>query len=79
MIGDEMMLRAEAFYITEGLSQSAALREWKIDGTKAEASADPHEITLRKEGGDGSATVSFQIRNLENLLQGVMEEITIKF
>ena len=79
LVGEEMTLRAEPFYITEGLSERDALREWRIDGVKTEASEDPHEIILRKEGGQGSATVSFHIRNLANLLQGIQKELTIRF
>ncbi len=79
LIGDEMILRAEPFYITKGLARDGAVREWEIDGVPTEAGDDPHEITLRKEGGDGSATVSFHIRNLKNLLQGIKKEITITY
>jgi len=79
-VGDEVRVRAEPYYMSSNLLSQDPHREWKIEGRTANnPSADPQEITLRKEGDRGSFTLEFHIRNLRQLLQGVKDSVTINF
>lgn len=52
---------------------------WKIDGVTTNRDArNPFEITINRQGS-GSARVSFEIRSLQELLQGGDREVTVRF
>ena len=79
-IADEMTIRAEGYFMDPSLQGSSILKEWKIGNKVANTiSGDPQEITVRKEGNSGTSKLSFHIRNLQQLLQGVEKSITLKF
>lgn len=78
-IEDEMVLRAEPYYIDRALLSGDYLHEWEINRNPiASNNDDPLEISLRNQGS-GQATVGFHIRNLGDLLQGSKNDITIRF
>ncbi|MFT5849382.1 MAG: hypothetical protein ACI9H6_000189 [Patiriisocius sp.] len=79
-VGDEIRVRAEPYFISSSLLNENPHREWKLNGsTISNPSTDPQEITLRKQGENGSFRLEFHIRNLKQLLQGVKEAVTISF
>lgn len=79
-IGNEATIRGEGYYMSRDLFGTDVLREWKIDGkTSGDSAGDPNEITIEKNGEGGTSKLSFHIRNLRQLLQGVEESISIKF
>lgn len=79
-IGDEIRVRAEPYYIDKSLLSQNPHLEWKLNNrSTTNPSADPQEITLRKEGDRGSFKLEFHIRNLQQLLQGVKDTVTISF
>lgn len=79
-IADEVQIRAEGYFMSRDLLTENVLTEWKINGRTSASSEDtPNEITLHKEGNVGESKLSFQIRNLKQLLQGAKKEITIQF
>lgn len=78
--GIEMEIRAEPYYISRGLSVDALHTEWKLGGrTVVNPSRDPQQLSLRRQGTTGSVALEFHIRNLNQLLQGVKESITLRF
>jgi hypothetical protein len=79
-IGDEITIRAEGYFMSRNLLGSDALHEWKVNSKTTQSnSAEPTELTLQKEGGRAAAKISFHVRNLKQLLQGVEKTITINF
>jgi hypothetical protein len=79
-VGQETTVRAEPYYVNSNLFDKNPHTEWLINGQKVETtSAEANEITLRKEGEQGSIELFFQIRNMQQLLQGVKDSITIRF
>lgn len=79
-VGSEINVRAEPYFLDKTLLQSNPFIEWKLNAITIEnPSSDPQEITLRKQGDSGSFNLSFHIRNLRQLLQGVEDTITIRF
>ncbi len=79
-IGNEVHVRAEPYFLDTSLLSSNPHVEWKLNNRSIEnASSDPQEITLRKEGDRGSFNLEFHIRNLQQLLQGVEDSVTISF
>jgi len=80
LVGEETTVRAEPFYMSSNIFSANPLIEWEIDGrTVTNPSTDPQYLTLRKTGGIGSARVSFHIRNLQQLVQGVEDRFVIQF
>ena len=78
--GIEMEIRAEPYYISRGLADDTLHTEWKLGGkTVANPSRDPQQISLRRQQATGSFSLEFEIRNLNQLLQGVKESITLRF
>ena len=79
-VGDEVQIRAEPYFISTALLSQNPHRQWKLNSKVVDnPSADPQEITLRKEGSSGSFSLEFHIRNLQQLLQGVKKSITLTF
>lgn len=79
-IGDELQLRAEGYFMSNDIALKNILQEWKINNVKTQGDAEnPQEITLRKQGTTGTSNISFQIRNLQQLLQGVVGSISVQF
>ena len=80
LIGDEMTVRAEPYYMNADLSPTHTQTEWEINGTEVEnPNNDPQTITLRSGGGTGSFDVSLQVRNLNELLQEAAGSFTVRF
>lgn len=79
-IGEEMSVRGEAYFMDKDLFTQDGFTEWKIDGKKVEpSSADGQEVTIRKEKNTGSSRLTFHMRNMRELLQGIEDTITIRF
>lgn len=78
--GEEMLVRAEPYFVDNNIFRQNHTSEWKINNQTIEnPSADPQEITLRKQGDRGTFSLEFSIRNLQNLLQGIEDSINIRF
>jgi hypothetical protein len=79
-VGDEMTVRAEAYYLQKNFIPADNFVEWKINGRTSESSSpDKQEIVLEKKGESGKASISFDVTNLQNLLQGVKRSIMLTF
>ena len=79
-IGEEIQVRAEPYFIDNALFSAAPHQQWKLNGqTITNPNPDQQEITLRRSGENGSFTLEYHIRNLQQLLQGVKDTITIRF
>lgn len=79
-IADEMTIRAEGYFMDAKLQGANILNEWRINNrVVASTESDPQEIIVRKEGNSGTSKLSFHIRNLQQLLQGVEKSMTIRF
>jgi hypothetical protein len=79
-VGDEMNIRAEAYYLNANTDPATMHTEWQINGSEVtSASSDPQEIAIRKEGNRGTSQLSFHIRDLSELLHGVRKSLSIKF
>ncbi len=78
--GEEILVRAEPYYVSRDLLSGNVLTEWKLNNRRiTNPSSDPQEITLRRQGQQGSFAIGFHIRNLSQLLQGVESSVTLRF
>lgn len=78
--GNEMQIRAEPYYINRIQDMNDFHIEWKLNGrTVTNDADDPQQITLRRQGTSGNAQLNFHIRNLNDLLQGVEDDISLRF
>ena len=80
LAGEEVTLRAEPYYMDQNIFSLNPLLEWKVNNDVVESgSTDPLELTLRRTSGSGSSDVSFHIRNLRQLVQGVEQSLRVQF
>jgi hypothetical protein len=80
LVGEEMTVRAEPYYMDKNILPSDLLTEWEINRDQINnPSQDKQEITLRPSGGTGNFTVNFHIRNLKNYLQGAEDSFVVGF
>ena len=81
LIGAEVDVRAEPYYMDEAIFSSNPLLEWSINGVAVDNPNDDQQtLTLQNGGGGaGSFTISFHIRNLNQLLQGIEDDFTLRF
>lgn len=80
LVGDEIVVRAEPYYMASDIFSKNPYTTWSIDGRKVENPSDDAQlITLRKGEGSGRFRVNFDIRNAANLLQGGEGEFLITF
>lgn len=80
LIGEEVTVRAEPYFMAKNLTEGNSLIEWAVNGNAVENnSEDLYLITLRGTGGSGIFPVSFHIRNLTEFLQGVRANFSIRF
>lgn len=78
--GSEMQVRAEPYYMSRGLQAEDLHIAWKINNRSiSNPSTDPQQISLRRQGDMGMFTLEFEIRNLNQLLQGIKDDITFQF
>lgn len=79
-IGEELLLRAEAYFVDTDLASVDVLRTWKVNNRAVEGNTnDPYELTLQKQEGSGSSKISFSLQNMAKLLQGVSGSIGVQF
>lgn len=78
--GIEMQVKAEPYYMSRGKQSDELHMAWKLDNqTISNPSADPRQITLRRQGTRGNFQLEFEIRNLTELLQGAKKAMTLQF
>lgn len=69
--GSTASVRAEPYYLDVKVFNDPDFFEWQIDRIKQPTpSMNPYEITLAPLFSDGRSSISFQVRDLEQLLQG---------
>lgn len=80
LTGDEVTVRAEPYYVNRESDAEANVYEWRVDGNIVNNTGDdPHNLTLRKTGGAGNASVSFREANTKDLFQYARGSFTIFF
>jgi hypothetical protein len=79
-IGEELLMRAEAYFVDTDLASSNVLRTWKVNNKTVPGDEnDPYELTLQKQEGGGVSNISFSLQNMAKLLQGVSGNIGVQF
>jgi len=81
LIGNEVTVRAEPYYMNRDILEQSPLLEWKINNqTVTSDPQNPLELTLRRNSDlSGTAEIEFHIRNMNQLVQGVRESFQISF
>lgn len=80
MIGNSVNVRAEPYNLDIKTYNRPELLEWRIDGTRSPSSrGNPYEVTLAKQGFNGTSLIGFHVRNLEDVLQGAESEFEVKY
>jgi len=71
LIGNSSIIRTEPYYLDSATFNNPSILTWKINNRPATPDSNPYEITLEKTGDPGNAAISFEVRSLVQLLQGV--------
>ncbi len=80
LIGNSSIVRAEPYYLDLNTYNKPQLLEWKIDGQKSSRpESNPYEVTLARPEISGVSYVSFHVRNLSVILQGVKGDFKVRF
>jgi hypothetical protein len=79
-IGEELLLRAEPYFVDRDLISNSIKPAWKINNRTMDGNQDnPYELSLQKQGSAGSAQISFSLQNVAKLLQSVQGSIGVQF
>lgn len=80
LLGEESTFRAEPYFVGSGFFASNPILDWSIDGRDAISNdSDPATITLRKEGGSGTAAVRFSFIHGSSILQQAARSFSLYF
>ena len=80
LIGPSAVLRAEPYYLDSRVYNNPGLSQWEVDGvTTSGFGGNPYEATVQRTKPTGQASLSYHVRSVEQVLQGVESEITINF
>ena len=80
MLGEEIDVRAEPFYLARNIFTTNPYLQWSIDGQVIDnPNPDPQMITLQNAGGNGSFNIGFSVRNRSQLLQGTDGRFLLRF
>lgn len=80
LVGQEIDIRAEPFFLDTNILTRNPFIEWQINSqTITNPSTDPLAITLQNAGGSGAFAIAFELRNRQQLLQGVEKSFTLRF
>ncbi len=80
LIGNSTIVRAEPYYLDIKTYNNPQFIEWKINGSRnPNISSNPYEVTLARQGGNGKVNVSFHVRNLETIMQGIESSFIVNY
>jgi len=80
LLGEEVTVRAEPYYMDADILDKEVLLEWSIDGSRIDnPNLDQQTIVLQNGGGSGIFNIEFHIRNLQELLQGTRGQFRMQF
>jgi hypothetical protein len=80
IIGSELTVRGEPYYLSQNTAPRDMLYEWSVDGlTIDNPSSDPLSLTMQHGGGIGFFRVELHARNLDNLVQGTRGQFNVQF
>ena len=79
LIAEETIVQGEPYYMDMSTQEDDLHMEWELDGKTVGSAGAPNAISLEKNGATGKAFVTFHVRNLTQLLQGVKESFTVQF
>jgi len=77
---EEITVLAEPYFFSVASNRSNALTyAWTLNGSALSSFANEPEVTLRKVGGQGVASLSVVTQSLAKLLQGASKNISISY
>lgn len=76
---DEFVLRAEPYFMSNKDSKNNLEYNWILDGKKITSIGRDQEITFRQTEGVGASTISLEINNIKEFLQGARNSLTLRF
>ena len=79
-IGNTLAVVAEPFHLDTRVYNNPDVAVWEINGLETDnGSRNPYEITLQRGATSGQTTVTFHVRSLREILQGVEDDLRLSF
>jgi len=80
VVGGVLNLQAEPYFLDTRVYNRPDIAAWEINSVSTDTgSSNPYEITLSRVGSGGRTLLQFHVRSLQEVLQGVEEQIMISF
>ncbi len=80
LFGSSATIVAEPYYLDSRVYNSPDIVEWEIDNTTTgEGLVNPYEITIQKIQEGGVSNLNFHVRSTTQILQGVEDNIDVRF
>lgn len=80
LVGDEISIRAEPYFMSTDVFAGAYDLTWWVDGNEVAGTlGDSQTITLRRKEGGGTSRVEFALMNLRAFTQRVSDTFSVSF
>jgi hypothetical protein len=80
LVGNTATIQAEPYNLDTRVYNNPDVAQWKINNsTNQTQGGNPYQVTFQQTGLQGSANLSFQVRDTTQVLQGASSNIQIRF
>ena len=80
MVGNSLTLLAEPYNLDVRVFNNPDVHEWKLgSNTLSNQDSNPYQVTLQRNSSGGVSNVQFQVRSLEQILQGASGATNISY
>jgi hypothetical protein len=80
LTNNSLTLLAEPYNLDSRVFNAPDVSEWKIDQSEAiSPTSNPYKMVIQKTGENSKSTVNFQVRSIEQVLQGAGGNITLSY
>ncbi|MCA9363314.1 hypothetical protein KC851_03260 [Candidatus Kaiserbacteria bacterium] len=80
LIGNSTAVRAEPYHLDSRVYNAPSIAEWGVSGQDySDVGSNPYEITLQRTDQTGSSRLTFQVRDIRELLQGAKGSLNLSY
>jgi hypothetical protein len=80
LVGNTATIQAEPYNLDTRVYNNPDVAQWKINNSPSQTQGgSPYQVTFQQTGLTGSASLSFQVRDTTQVLQGASSNIQIRF
>ena len=79
LIGNSATILAEPYHLDSRVYNNPDMSMWNVDGIEVTNPSNPYQVTFERVGFNGTTELSFHVRNLSDLIQGVESSMKINY